>query len=81
MLQESVSKDSSNNVNVCGGNAGVMASRDRAMTFWISPLHLEVKDCALTCCPLPRASVSAASLTVLTSAGCGRPHIVRLGDI
>ena len=128
MFHESVSKDSSNNIIVCGGNAGVMfgrklqcfhqngstccarvgggakgairatttqrlraqavertarvmAARDRAMTFWISSLHLDVKDCALACCPLPRASISAASLTVLTAGGNGRPYIVRLGDI
>ena len=93
MFQESVSKDSSNNIIVCGGNAGVMfgkklqcfqqngsafcarmgggakravratatqrlraqaveraarvvAARDRAMTFCISSLHPDVKDCA-----------------------------------
>ena len=30
MFQESASKDSSNNVNVCGGNAGVMFGRKLA---------------------------------------------------
>ena len=59
----------------------VMAARDRVMTFWISSVHLDVKDCALTCCPLPRASISAASLTVLTAGGCGRLYIVLLGVI
>ena len=58
-----------------------MAARDRAMTFWISSVHLDVKDCALACCPLPPASISAASLTVLTAGGCGRPYIVRIGNI
>ena len=61
--------------------ARVMTARDRAMTFCISSLHLDVKGCALTCCPLPRPSISAASLTVLTAGGCGRPYIVGLGDI
>ena len=58
-----------------------MAARDQAMTFWISSVHLDVKDCALACCPLPRATISAASLTVRTAAGCGRPYIVRYGVI
>ena len=122
MFEESVPKDSSNNVNVCGGNVGFMfvkifasvhyrdqavvraweeeerretratttqklcaeavertarvtAARHREMTFRISSMHREAKNCTLACCRLPRASISAVSLTNRTAAGCGRPYM------